>query len=403
MKVSVVFTETLRDLRYGVRRIRHQGGQYSGKTVNVLAALSTLAAEDEPGVTTVTSMSFPHLKGGALRDYEMFVYPSFKSSIKKYHKTDHLFTFKSGHLLEFKVFENEFAARGQKRKRLFVNEANKFDYMTYWQLDSRSEQTIIDYNPTIRFWAHENLENDGETKMYITNHWHNPFLTDAKHREIENICTFKKDEYGNVIKDPNGNPVVEKGSFELWKVYARGLTGNITGVIFPNWEVIDDDDFPKDEDQDWIFSIDFGYTNDPTGIVKICRIANTLFIKELAYETGLAPMSIRQILVANGYKSTMPLYCEHDPEMIRLLRNLGIQAFMAKKGQGSVNGGIELLNSFSVKYPCSSRNLHRERGMYIWEMDKDTGKPTNMPVDANNHLMDASRYGVFTKYLRNIL
>jgi phage terminase large subunit len=231
MKVSVVFTETLRDLRYGVRRLRHQGGQYSGKTVNVLAALSTLAAEDEPGVTTVTSMSFPHLKGGALRDYEMFVYPSFKSSIKKYHKTDHLFTFKSGHLLEFKVFENEFAARGQKRKRLFVNEANKFDYMTYWQLDSRSEQTIIDYNPTIRFWAHEKLENDGETKTYITNHWHNPFLSDAKHQEIERICIFKRDEYGNVIKDDNGNPLVEKGNYEQWKVYARGLTGNVTGVL----------------------------------------------------------------------------------------------------------------------------------------------------------------------------
>jgi phage terminase large subunit len=403
MKVSVVFTETLRDLRYGVRRLRHQGGQYSGKTVNVLAALSTLAAEDEPGVTTVTSMSFPHLKGGALRDYEMFVYPSFKSSIKKYHKTDHLFTFKSGHLLEFKVFENEFAARGQKRKRLFVNEANKFDYMTYWQLDSRSEQTIIDYNPTIRFWAHEKLENDGETKTYITNHWHNPFLSDAKHQEIERICIFKRDEYGNVIKDDNGNPLVEKGNYEQWKVYARGLTGNVTGIIFPNWEIIDDDDFPKDADQDWIFSVDFGYTNDPTAIVKICRVANTLFIKELAYETGLSPISIRQILVANGYKESMPLYCEHDPEMIRLLRNLGIQAFPARKGQGSVNGGIELINSHAVKYPCSSRNLHRERGMYIWETDKKTGDKTNMPVDANNHLMDACRYGVFTKYLRNNL
>jgi phage terminase large subunit len=123
----------------------------------------------------------------------------------------------------------------------------------------------------------------------------------------------------------------------------------------------------------------------------------------LAYETGLSPISIRQILVANGYKESMPLYCEHDPEMIRLLRNLGIQAFPARKGQGSVNGGIELINSHAVKYPCSSRNLHRERGMYIWETDKKTGDKTNMPVDANNHLMDACRYGVFTKYLRNNL
>lgn len=405
MKTSVIFTETLRDLRFGVRRIRHQGGMGSGKTVNILGALATLAAEDNIGVTTVTSMSMPHLKGGALRDFEMYVYPDFKSAIRKYHRTDHVFTFKGGHMMEFKVFDTEFSARGGRRKRLFVNEANKYDYMTYWQLDYRAEQTIIDYNPTIRFWAHDHLENDGETKSYFSNHWHNPFLTDRKHLQIENICTFKKDEYGNVILKENGDPVVEKGNFELWKVYARGLTGNVTGVIFPNWEVIDDADFPKDKEQEWIFSVDFGYTNDPTAIVKICKVANTLFIKELAYEPGMAPLSIKQILTANGYNASMPLYCEHDPDMIALLRNIGITALPARKGQGSVNAGIELINTYDVKYPVSSKNLHRERGLYVWEVDENiivdgSPKNTNIPVDLNNHLMDACRYGVFTKYLR---
>lgn len=403
MKTSVIFNETLRDLRYGVRRMRHQGGQYSGKTVNILGALATMATEDtEGGVTTVTSMSFPHLKGGALRDFEMYVYPSFKSAIKKYHKTDHLFTFKSSHLIEFKVFESEMDARGPKRKRLFVNEANKFDWLKFFHLDGRSDQTIYDYNPSIRFWAHDEHDNDGETKLYISDHRHNPFLTDQKHAEIENICTFEKDEYGNLIYefDKAGNkvPKVKKGNFELWKVYARGLTGNVMGVIFPNWEVILEEDFPKD--QDWIYSIDFGYTNDPTALVKICRIANTLFIKELAYEPGLAPIAIKQILEANGYRADMPLYCEHDPDMVRILRNLGVSAYMARKGAGSVNAGIELINTYDVKYSHLSKNLHRERGMYVWEEDKLTGRPTNMPVDRNNHLMDACRYGIYTKYLR---
>lgn len=400
MKVSCIFTETLRDLRYGVRRIIHQGGQYSGKTVNILGALATLAAEDEGGVTTVTSMSMPHLKGGALRDFETLVYPTFKGSIKKYHKTDHLFTFKSGHLMEFKVFETEMDARGPKRKRLFVNEANKFDWLRFFHLDGRSDNTVIDYNPSIRFWAHEKFHADGVSKLYISDHRHNSFLTDQKHNEIENICLFKKDQYGNVILNEKGDPIVEKGNYELWKVYARGLTGNVTGIIFPNWTAIDDSEFPKDSEQDWIYSIDFGYTNDPTAIVKICKVANTLFIKELAYEPGMAPITIRQILIANGYKETMPLYCEHDPEMIRLLRNLGIAAYPARKGQGSVNGGIELINTYDVRYPVSSRNLHTERGMYVWEEDEKTGKITNIPVDLNNHLMDACRYGVFTKFLR---
>jgi len=407
MKTSIIYRETLRELRYGTRRIRHQGGMAAGKTVNILAALATMCAEDEnPSVSTVTSMSMPHMKGGALRDFEMYVYGTFKNDIKKYHKTDHLFTFQSGSILEFKVFENEFAARGPRRKRLFINEANRFDFMTYFQLDARSEQTIIDYNPTLRFWGHD-LEADPDTISFFSDHRHNPFLTEQKHREIEALCTFAYDEYGNMLfkDEEKKEPVVLKGSLELWKVYARGLTGNITGIIFPNWECIDEVDFPKAKEQDWTFSIDFGYTNDPTAIVKICKIGNTLFIKELAYETAMSERKIKDILVANGYNDNMVLYCEHDPDMIAALRNVGILAMPARKGQGSINAGIKLINTYDVKYPNTSKNLHTERSLYIWEVDEThivDGKPktTNIPVDRNNHLMDAVRYGVYTKYLR---
>lgn len=401
MKCSLIYADTLRDLRSGVRRLRHQGGQYSGKTVNILGALATLASEDVGGITTVTSMSMPHLKGGALRDFEMYVYPSFKNSIKKYHKTDHLFTFKGGHIIEFKVFETEMDARGPKRQRLFVNEANKFDWLKFLHLDGRSDQTVYDYNPSIRFWAHENHDGDDETKLYISDHRHNEFISEARHREIENFCKFKYDEKGEVMfKD--GQPIVVKGSYELWKVYARGVTGNIMGVIFPDWEIISEADFPNDNSIDWVYSVDFGYTIDPTAIVKICKIANTIFIKELAYEPGLSPIAIKQIIKANGYKDEEPLYCEHDNDMVTLLRNIGVYAFLAKKGPGSIKAGIELINKFdAVKYTSNSQNLHRERGLYIWDSDKATGKSINKPVDMNNHLMDACRYGIYTEYWRN--
>jgi len=375
MQVSVVYEENLRLLKVGTRRIINQGGQYSGKTVNILAALATLCAEEsDGGVTTVTSMSFPHLKGGALRDFEMYVYPKFKAYISKYNKTDHLFIFNSGSILEFKVFENEFSARGQKRKRLFVNEANKFDWLTWFQLDSRSDQSIIDYNPSIRFWAHEKLIGQPGNSLLISDHRHNPFLSESKHAEIEGI----RDK-------------------ELWRVYARGLTGNVTGVIYPDWDIIDDDIFPRDVDP--IFAVDFGYTNDPTAIVKMCLVGETLFIKELAYETGLPAKHISMILNASGYKEIMPVFCDHDPDMIKQLRKLGVSAFPARKGIGSINAGIELLKQYKVVYTSSSKNLHRERSMYIWMCDRE-GKTTNIPIDKNNHCMDAIRIGVYTRYLR---
>lgn len=399
---SRIFRETLKALNYGSRVIINQGGQYSGKTVNILGVLGVLANNDKkPTITTVTSMSFPHLKGGALRDFETYVYPTFASGIVKYNKTDHSFLFKSGSIIEFKVYENEFKARGNKRHRLFVNEANTFPWLTYWQLSSRSEQILIDYNPTIRFWAHENLIGEDGTKLFISDHRHNPFLTQEQHWRIENICQFKKDEFGNIeIDEKTGEPIILKGDYGLWKVYARGLTGNVTGVIFPNWEMIDDDDFPKEED--CTYSIDFGYTNDPTAIVKQCKIGGSIFLHELGYRSGMPPKEIKSVLLEAGFDNdNNPLYCEHDPEMIYALQEVGLNAQWARKGPGSIKRGIELLKEYRVFYTASSKHIKEEQGKYIWDTEKDTGRLLNIPIDANNHLMDAIRYGAYTRYLKN--
>ena len=36
-----------------------------------------------------------------------------------------------------------------------------------------------------------------------------------------------------------------------------------------------------------------------------------------------------------------------------------------------------------------------ELSNYIWQPDRDTGKPSNEPMDEYNHLMDALRYATF--------
>lgn len=393
MKVSVIFTETLKLLKSGTRRIVNQGGQSSGKTVNILGALATIASE-KPVVITVTSMSFPHLKAGAMRDFERFVMPSFAETIKQYRKTDHVCLFESGGLIEFKTYETEFDARGGKRDILFVNEANTFDYMTWWQLDTRSTQSIIDYNPTIRFWAHEKVIGKTGTELRISNHLHNPFLSDDKHLEIENFCVFDRDEKGNIQYNEKGKPIIISGDYELYKVYAKGLTGNVTGLIYPNWVMVEDIDWREP-----FFAVDFGYTNDPTAIVKIERMQEHIYAEEIGYKTGsMGARVIRDILEANGYTDESVVYCEHDPQMIKQLKLLGIRAIAAQKKSGSLNAGIAKLKEYKVFY-CGE-HIKKETQMYIWEVD-ETGKTTNKPVDANNHLLDAIRYGVYSHFYRS--
>ena len=76
---------------------------------------------------------------------------------------------------------------------------------------------------------------------------------------------------------------------------------------------------------------------------------------------------------------------------------MGVWAKPSIKGQGSVNAGISLLKEFDVIVSCESINLKKEQVSYLWEELKD-GTIINKPVDKMNHLMDALRYCVYSRY-----
>src|SRR5678815_3499006 len=128
--------------------------------------------------------------------------------IRDRNRSDRIVYFKSGWIMEFTSYETEQAAKQGKRQYLFVNEAQGISWMVFWQLAKKTRRVVfIDYNPTAPFWSHEKLigttpeSNDLSVpvKLIISDHRHNPFLSEAEHARTENI------------KDP-----------ELWKVYARG-------------------------------------------------------------------------------------------------------------------------------------------------------------------------------------
>lgn len=369
--------------------IINQGGTDSGKTYALMQllfwyAITTEAPKIDP-VITVVGESIPNLKKGAYRAAEG-IYSSttgLKEHITNWNKTDRVIYFKNGWIMEFISCENEQSAKNGKRQYLFVNEANGISYRIFWQLAKRTRRKVfIDYNPSAPFWAHEKLigttttSNDfGKTvQLIISDHRHNPFLTEQEHFQTENISDK-----------------------ELWKVYARGLTGNLQGLIFPKWKMIKDDDFP---DVDFFGGLDFGYTNDPTAGVKIAVVGNNIFLQELCYEPGIAPVQVKEIFKAHGFNEDTHIYCEHDPEQISQLRRLRVMALMARKGVGSIKAGILKLNEYNVFYTESSKNIQIEKTKYMWEIDKITGQPTNTPASGFDHLMDAIRYGVYTKFYR---
>jgi len=367
----------------------NQGGTDSGKTYAIQQLLFshcmfTQAPQTDP-VITVVGESIPNLKKGAYRTAKNIysTNPGIKNYIKSWNETDRTIYFKSGWIMEYQSYPDEQSAKQGKRQYLFANETNGMPYLVFWQLAKRTRiRTYIDYNPSAPFWAHEKLigtnkqTNDlgVDVELIISDHRHNPFLSQKEHFRTENI------------KDP-----------ELWRVYARGLTGNLSGLVYPNWTRIPDSEFPN---IDFFGGLDFGYTNDPSAGVKIAIVGNNVFLHELCYETAMSPHTINTTFKVNGFTSDTEVFCENDADFIKDLRKEKMLALFARKGPGSIKAGISKVNEFNIFYTASSSNLHTERTKYMYIIDKDTGKPTNVPIDGFNHLMDAVRMGIYTKYFR---
>ena len=354
----------------------NQGGTSSGKTYAILQVLFAKAIS-ETCIITVVGQDIPNLKVGALRD-AIDIHngdDAIKQQVVFYNRSDRVFSFMNGSIMEFNSYDNDQDAKSGKRDYLFVNEANGIQYNIYEQLSLRTrKQVYIDYNPDTSFWVHDKIIPLPNTELIISDHRHNPFLSDKIREKIE----------GLKFKDQ-----------DLWKVYARGITGRIEGLIFKKWYILNEDF----SDKNLIgYGIDFGFTNDPTTLLEVRMQDGELYVKELIYETGLTNQDISSKMEALGVsKSALIVAYSAEPKSIEELRRLRWTIDGVKKGKDSVMFGINLLKGYAINVHASSVNLIKELEQYKWKVNKN-GDSLNVPIDEYNHAIDALRYLIMHKF-----
>lgn len=357
------------------RTFVNQGGTSSGKTYTIMQVLFVYAMTEPNAVITICGQDLPNLKVGALRDAKTIINGS--EWMREYFNVNESGSFITGRnnsILEFKSYDNEQDAKNGKRDYLFVNEANGIPYEIYWQLQIRTRKRVyIDYNPSARFWAHDDVINTEGTKLIISDHRGNPFLSEEEHERIEGIA----DE-------------------ELWKVYARGMTGKITGLVLTRWDIVDDLP-PRDEWRgDW-YGMDFGFTNDPTALEHVVLAHGELFVDEVIYETGLTNPEIAQKAKAAGLtRGDMIVADSAEPKSIRELANTGLWVTPSEKGKDSIAVGLDILRRYVIHFTRRSQGIIGNAKAYQWKKDRD-GKRTNDPQDGNDHGIDAIRYVALLK------
>lgn len=367
-QLSNTFFKNLAAYQAGEHLIVNQGGQGSSKTYSILQLLYMLAKRSLTGLRiTVASYALPHLKAGAMADFDKILVsfgesPSLLKSISEstYQIGRSVVTF-------FGVEGNLAKAHGVRRDILFINECNrKITYEVYDQLSTRTQGAVfLDYNPDQEFWLQSKVLPNFKHHLIISTYLDNPWLPE---RERDNILSKK-----------------DKAGFEnWWKVYGLGQLGKLEGVIFPDWVY---GDFPAG--RAFGHGLDFGF-NAPDALTRMAvdEKAKTCYWDERVYKSGNSSEDLRQLVAQHCNRNDLIIADSADARMIKELgRYFNVRPTNKAKAGWSVAEAIKVMQSYHHVVTEDSPNLAKEFNNYIWS-DKKAG----IPVDAFNHLIDAGRY-----------
>jgi len=354
-----------------------QGGMSASKTFSILEILVGYAESYPNSLISVVGMSYPHLSTGAIRDFTKIMKETNRWNPAQWNSTSHIYTFANGSVLEF-LSVDKMSARGPRRDVLFVNEANGISYEVFMELAGRTRDfCIIDYNPSAKFWAHEELveKMKDDTSFIILTYKDNEALSN---REIENI---------EAHKPKNG----EEPS-NWWTVYGLGQIGSLEGNVYSGWVETSAEDIIAGGTL-VRYGLDFGFSNDESALVAVYDLGdNKLGIIEKIFEKGILNSQYALKFQKAGVDASVLIVADSArPEAIAEIKQAGYRILGADKNAGSVLRGIERVSEKQILY--FGDNLKREYLSYAWRK-KRTGEIMDEVQDGNDHLLDALRYAV---------
>jgi phage terminase large subunit len=257
-------------------------------------------------------------------------------------------------------------------------------------LSKRSMDLLL---PTIRepgseIWFSWNPENDHDpidtllvankpdnAVVVEVNYNQNPWVTPEMEEEAERMRRLDPDAYAHI--------------------WLGGYNKRSDAQVLSGKFVVDE--FTPAESWDGpYFGADWGFSQDPTVLVKVWRADGRLWID---YEAGGVGVELDAL---PALFDTVPGARDHviradsaRPETISHMVTRGFRVQAAPKWSGSVQDGIAWLRGHEsiVIHPRCTRALDEAR-LWSYKVDRMTGDPLPTLVDAHNHIWDAVRYAM---------
>jgi phage terminase large subunit len=368
IKATPVFYANKKAYEEGYPVICNEGGSRSSKSYSVVQLLIHIAISKPNTRVSMVSHSLPHIKRGVYRDFKSILEQWNIWDEKDFRYTDFIYTFKNGSYIELFGLEDPDKAKGPARDILFVNEANLISKALFDQLLIRTTgQSFLDWNPAdFISWVYEVADNPKNKRIHST-YLNN--ISNLSESQIRNIEQYKDlpDDF-------------------MWKVYGLGERGSAKEIIYTQWKQYD-----EAPDGDVFYGLDFGYVH-PAALIKVTHYEGQNYFEEIVYQSGLTLSDLSR-LIKEKLPERATIYADAaEPKSIEELYR---QGFNIKPAQKDVWAGIVKMKSYPINLHYNSKNLRREFMSYKWKKDKNDNV-IEEPVKANDDLMDACRYAVFT-------
>jgi phage terminase large subunit len=186
-------------------------------------------------------------------------------------------------------------------------------------------------------------------------------------------------------------------------VWLGEYSRNSEARVFRNWRV---EEFETPKDAVHRFGADWGFSIDPTVLVRCHIIGRTLYVDQEAYKVGCEIDETPALFAGDGPKwpnthghkgveGALKWTIRADsarPETVSYMQRRGFKIIPAIKGPGSLEDGIEFLKTYDIVVHPRCKHTADELAMYSYKTDPLTGEILPLLEDKNNHVIDALRY-----------
>ena len=166
---------------------------------------------------------------------------------------------------------------------------------------------------------------------------------------------------------------------------------NSEARVFRNWKI---EEFERPAGTVHRLGADWGFSVDPSVLIRCDIEANRLYVDYEAYAIGCEIVNLPELFMSIPEAEKWPITADSArPETISHMQRNGFPKIRpAIKGAKSLEEGVEFLKSFDIVVHPRCVHTIDELTLYSYKTDPLTGSVLPILSDKDNHLIDALRY-----------